>query len=157
MAEPFLPVVLPWADGEYSFSLGIDQWQEIARKLFERFTKLGVSQEVALLAITPPEIYRRISGTRPVPGEMGDILLQALIGGGMKPQQAVALRKMYHDNRPFLENLQLLQAIILHQMFGPPEADTGKKAQAGETPSSPSADSMKTAQPSGSARRKSAK
>ncbi len=158
MAGPLLPVVLKWADGEYSFSLGIDEWQEIARKLFKRFTEqLGVPPELALLAITPPEIYRRISSTRPIPGEMGEVLLQALIGGGMKPQEAMALRKRYHDNRPFLENLQLLQGILLHQMFGPPEADTGKKAEAEETPSSPSADSTQTVQPLASARRKSAK
>lgn len=150
-------ITLPWADGEYPFRLGIGEWRELYRKLLKEFLALGMSEEMAMNAATPLMIGKRLSAGNPIPGEVGEVMFQALVGGGMKAQEATALRRRYVDDRDrYLESVPVAQAIALTALMGPPEPDE-KKAGAEEAPSSPSADSTKTAQVSDIRRKRSTK
>lgn len=139
-------ITLPWADGEHSFRLAIGDWQELYRKLVRLFMRLGLSESAAMAASTPMAVYKRIGGSDPVPGEVGELIFQALIGAGMDSQGAMALRKRYVDDKPLLGNVEIAQAVILHSLMGPPEPEQApKKAEAEEQAPSPSADSTATA------------
>lgn len=149
-------ITLPWADGEYPFRLANGDWQELQRKLIKHLVKLGVSEQLALASSTPMAIYKRIGGGDPFAGEVGELIFQALVGGGMEAQEAAALRNRYAaPEKPQLVNLPTAHAIVLHGLMGPPEVEE-KKAEAEEAkPSSPSADSTVTALRSDTRRKKS--
>lgn len=146
-------VILAWADGEYPFRLAIGEWQELYRKTLRLLMQLGVSEPLAMESALPMAIYNRIGKGNPIPGEVPEIIFQALIGGGMAPRDAAPLRKRYGDDRPLLESIPVAQAVILHSLMGPSEAEP-KKAEAGGMPSSPSAESTETARPSVTRRKK---
>lgn len=150
-------LTIPWADGDHSFRLAIADWQELYRKVFKLFVRLGVSEAAAMAASTPMAIHTRIANGDPVAGEVGELIFQALVGAGMDGQAALALRKRYVDDKPMLSSLPTAHAIVLHALMGPPEPEEPKKAAAEEVPSSPSADSTATAQRSASRRNKSTK
>lgn len=148
--------VLTWADGEYNFHLGIKDWQELSRKTVKLILQLGVSETTALAAADPPAIYERVRLGRSFAGEGPEIIFQALVGGGMTPQEAAALRRRYADDQPLTAFMPIAYAVMGVSMFGsgPPEPEE-KKAAVEEAPSSPSAASTKTAQRSATRRAKS--
>lgn len=149
-------VTLAWADGEYPFRLANGEWQELYRKILKLLLQLGITEEVAMSKATPISIYQRIGGGNPLPGEVGEVLFQGLIGAGMPPKDAVALRLRYCTERPLLESVPQAQAILLAGLTGPAEPDVKKKKLRIVTGNhSPSEKSMATAQPSDTRREKS--
>lgn len=129
-------VTLPWADGEYAFRLGIGEWQELFRK-----TGAG-----------PEELYKRVAGGTWRIEDLRETIRNGLLGADMVTGTAAALIKRYVDERPAMENLPIVQAILLSGLMGPPDGDVPKKAKAagGKSAASPSAASTKTERPSGS-------
>lgn len=105
-----------WADGEHTFRLAIGQLRELQDK-----TGTG-----------PFALLRRLmDGTWKV-DDLREIIRLGLIGGGMKPLEALGLVKNYVEGRPLMESLVPAKAIMTAALFGDPEDDVGKD-KPGET------------------------
>jgi hypothetical protein len=98
-------ITMPWADGEYTFDLRLGE----VRKL-QLQTGLG-----------PPVILFELQNDRWKVDHIRETILQGLLGGGMKVEQARSLVVKWVDNRPARENLLVAQVIILAWINGAPE------------------------------------
>lgn len=131
-------LTLAWGDGEHDFLLPIGQLRELQDK-----TDAG-----------PQEVFTRLSTGRWRVDDVREPIRLGLIGGGMKPSDAMVLTKRYVDDRPLLENLKVAQAILMISLVGD-EPDEGKvearKAKSDPSERSPSGQSTDGARPSGSA------
>lgn len=115
-------VSLAWADGTYEFRLAIGEW-----RLLQRVSDAG-----------PQELYRRFRhGTWRV-DDLRETIRVGLIGGGMKPVDALKLVEEYIDARPLMESVQHCIAIIGQSLTGPPEDDPSGKTEAAKDRQSPS-------------------
>lgn len=92
-------VELDWADGTYTFRLGLGEIEELERKL-----DLGIFQIVTRLS--PVIRTCKLS-------DISEVLRVGLIGGGMKPTDALAKVRKYVDERPVDENRDIAYAIGL--------------------------------------------
>ena len=92
-------VDLDWADGTFTFRLGLGEIEELERKC-----DLGVFQIAARLS---PE------GRQARLGEIMETIRLGLIGGGLKPVDALSKVRRYVDERPIDENRDVAYAIIL--------------------------------------------
>ncbi len=92
-------VELDWADGTYTFRLGLGETDELERKL-----DLGIFQIVTRLS----PVIRTCRLT-----DISEVLRLGLIGGGMKPADALAKVRKYVDERPVDENRDIAYAITL--------------------------------------------
>lgn len=100
-------VDLKWGDGDYTFRLAIGQLRELQDK-----TGCG-----------PMELLRRMmAGTWRV-DDARETLRLGLIGGGMKPPEALKLVQRYVDDRPLAESIMPAQAILMAAVFGELEED----------------------------------
>lgn len=90
-------VTMPWADGTYSFRLGLDEMEEIEEK-FDR-SIFDISDALRNRTAKSSEILH--------------VLRIGLIGGGMKPIEALALTRRYVDQRPLEENRDAAYAVCL--------------------------------------------
>lgn len=111
-------IELPWADGDYSFRLGLDQIEELEAKrdlsIFEIARRLSPERRAARLA------------------DISQVIRVGLIGGGTKPVEALALVRRHVDERPLDESRDLAYAIVLAGMARVhPAAEDGDPA-AGE-------------------------
>lgn len=92
-------IELDWADGTYTFRLGLDEIEELERKrdlsIFEIAKRLS------------PEV-RQARST-----DVSETLRLGLIGGGTKPVDALAKVRKYVDERPLDENRDTAYAIVL--------------------------------------------
>lgn len=92
-------IELDWADGSYTFRLGLNEIEELERKrdlsLFEIAKRL--SAEV-----------RQARST-----DISETLRLGLIGGGLKPVEALAKVRKYVDERPLDENRDTAYAVVL--------------------------------------------
>lgn len=127
-----------WADGEHTFRLAIGQLRELQDK-----TGTG-----------PFALLRRLmDGTWKV-DDLREIIRLGLIGGGMKPLEALGLVKNYVEGRPLMESLVPAKAIMTAALFGDPEDEVGKdnpEESKAETDASTSPDTTVTAPSSASA------
>lgn len=131
-------VTLAWADGEHVFNISkIGQALELQDKC-----GCGIG-----------EVMRRLlNGTFHV-NDFREVIRLGLIGGGMKPTDALALVKRYVDERPWNESVLTATAIISAAMVGIPDEIVGKKPAADRatteaTAASPDPYSMESAPPS---------
>lgn len=89
--------------------------------------------------------------------DLRETIRLGLIGGGMKPVEALKLVRSYVDERPLAESVPIARAILFGLMFGFAESPLAEAAT--EQPESPSASTPHTSteQPpsSGSARKRS--
>lgn len=109
-------ITLAWADGDYTFRLPIGQLRELQEKC----------------DAGPMVIYRRLSNGEWKVDDVRETLRLGLIGGGMKPVEALVLVKRYVDNRPWAENVMPATAVILAAVLGVP-GDTVGKTEAEKT------------------------
>lgn len=103
-----------FADGTYTFRLGIGQLRELQEK-----TDAG-----------PEEIYHRLdAGAWRYPYIVETIRL-GLIGGGASPDKARSLVRDYVEKRPLLENvrpaMEILAALLVGAPDEPPKKDEGE-------------------------------
>lgn len=92
-------IELDWADGTYTFRLGLSEIEELERK-----RDLGIFQIVGRLA---PDVREcRLS-------DISEVIRLGLIGGGMKPVEALAKVRRYVDERPIDESRDVAYAIAL--------------------------------------------
>lgn len=88
-----------FGDGTYTFRLGLDEIEELERK-----RDLSVFQIVMRLA--PERREARLA-------DLSEVLRLGLIGGGMKPVEAMALVRRYVDQRPLDESRDIAYAVAL--------------------------------------------
>lgn len=103
-------VSLDWADGHYTFRLGIGEWRELKDK-----TGAG-----------PYELYERVVRRRWLVDDLREIIRLGLIGGGMEPPAALKLISFYVDERPLLESVPVALEIMSGALVTP-EGEEPKK------------------------------
>lgn len=135
-------VTLAWADGEYKFRLAIGQLRELQEKC----------------SAGPQTILTRLATGAWMLDDVREAIRLGLIGGGLKPAEALTLVQRYVDDRPLAENVATAQAVVLVAVFGAPDEPLPGKAAAAKaeaTESSPSPPSTGSALRSASRRAKS--
>lgn len=105
---------LDWADGTYTFRLGIGELRELQEK-----TDCG-----------PLALFRRIEAGNWRVDDAATILRLGLIGGGMTPVEALRLTRVYVEARPLLENVLHAQAVLWCALAGSPDEDGAQKKSA---------------------------
>lgn len=92
-------IELDWADGTFTFRLGLSEIEELERK-----RDLGIFRIVTRLA---PDVREcRLS-------DISEVIRIGLIGGGMMPVEALAKVRRYVDERPIDESRDIAYAIAL--------------------------------------------
>lgn len=109
-------VELDWADGTFTFRLGLSELEELERKL---------DKSVFALA---SELGSRLSRSY----EIKEVIRIGLIGGGMPPVDALAKVRIYLDERPLDDNRDAAYAVVLAALMRlkPEEIEPSKKAKA---------------------------
>lgn len=110
-------VTLPWADGDYTFSL---KWKQ----LIELQEKLDAG---------PGYILDKMWQNNWKVEYISEIIRLGLIGGDQTPANALNLVRTYVETRPPLENLSLAQAILAISLQGAPEEEKGEAKAVVET------------------------
>lgn len=105
-----------FGDGEHCFRIAIGQLRELQEKV-------GASPFAALA--------RMIAWT-PMVDDIRETIRLGLVGGGMKPTDALALVRTYVDERPLAESLPDAILILQAALMGVPDETPGKSQ--GETP-----------------------
>lgn len=125
-------IELDWADGTYTFRLALAQLEELEQKrdasIFELAQRLAPDVRAARV--------RDISET----------LRLGLIGGGLKPVDALNLVRRYIDERPLDESRDVAYAVALAAISRLP-GDQSKPPPEGEAPAA--GPSGSTSPPSG--------
>jgi hypothetical protein len=99
MSSRHAAIELDFGDGTYTFRLAIDGIEEIEEK---RDTSL-----YTIAARLSPELRS------PRLKDISETLRIGLIGGGMKPVDALALVRRYVDERPVDENRDVAYAVVM--------------------------------------------
>ncbi|MFC7399591.1 gene transfer agent family protein [Chelatococcus sp. GCM10030263] len=111
-------ITFPWADGEYRFRLAIGQLRELQDKC----------------SAGPAEIVQRLSIGSWRVDDVRETLRLGLIGGGLKPGDALILIKRYVDERPWLENITPAHVVLMAALVGDPDEPVGKDEAAATEP-----------------------
>lgn len=111
-------VTLEWGDGEYKFRLAIGGLEELQEKCGD------VGPQFIFVALTDGSW--KVSYIRE-PIRIG------LIGGGLKPLEALRLVKIYVDGRPLIENVLIARAILGAALFGVETEQLKKSGEEAET------------------------
>ncbi|MER8827233.1 gene transfer agent family protein [Mesorhizobium sp. M0938] len=141
MSKPNLSseVVLPWGDGNHLFALKGKQIEHL-----EKACDAGIA-----------ELANRVMSLRPRYGDLYQIILLGLEGGGMPPTQAKAMMDRYFEGRPIADPrdeaspLATAAKVMQAVWFGMEDIPSGE-AGAGETPAAKPTSPV-TAQPSSTA------
>ena len=91
-------VELDWGDSIYSFRLGLDQIEELEEKR-------DLSLFTLARRLSPAERDARLADVR-------ETLRLGLIGGGLKPVDAMVKVRKYVDERPIDENRDIAYAVV---------------------------------------------
>lgn len=105
-------VLMPWADGEYTFRLSIGGLRELR-------DKTGVG---------PHELFERILSKKWFVDDLREVIRIGLNGGGTKPTEALRLIGIYFDEQPLLESVPVALAILAPALMSP-AGDEPKKAK----------------------------
>ncbi len=92
-------VSLDWADGTYDFRLGLEEMEEVEEKLGRSIFEI----------VSALHAHRRTAKS----SEIREVLRCGLIGGGMKPADALVKVRRYLDERPLDENRDIAYAVAL--------------------------------------------
>jgi len=103
-------ITFPWADGEYRFRLAIGQLRELQDKC----------------DAGPAQIAHRLGVGLWRVDDVRETLRLGLIGGGMKPVEALILVKRYVDERPWMESVNPAQLVLMAALVGDPNEPVGK-------------------------------
>lgn len=121
-----------WADGHYDFALPIAQLEEL-----QRICDAG-----------PMVIAERLRHGVWKTADVHDTLRLGLIGGGMKPVDALQLCRTYVLARPWAENVLPALAVINAALFGKPDEPVGKSPADGEESDPPARTESSTSETS---------
>lgn len=131
-----IDVTQDWADGTYTFRLGLEQLEE-----HDDLLKAG---PIAVLGSLVDGTFRH--------GAIRETLRLGLIGGGTSPRDALKLVRRYVDNRPIVENLAYAVAILGAAVHGEEvkkdEGDAPGKPDAAKPETDPDAEPGSTLPPS---------
>ena len=112
-------IELDWADGNYTFRLGLKELEELEEKC-----DLGVFQ-----------IYQKLhpAGMRDFRSKhLSEVIRLGLLGGGMKPVECFTLVRRYLDERPIEENRDAAFAIVGAALARVHGGELERRAEAGE-------------------------
>lgn len=104
-------VTLAWGDGDYTFRLA---WGQLI--MLQEACDAG-----------PAPIYDRLTNNTWRVQDISHVIRIGLIGGGLKPTDALKLVRTYVEDRPPLENLMFAIAILQAGIIGAPDEDSVKK------------------------------
>jgi len=105
MSDGSAKITRLWGDAEHEFRLAIGQLRELQDK-----TNSG-----------PPTIFQRLLMKTWFVDDIRETIRLGLIGGGMKPLDALALVINYVDNRPLMENVDAAIEILGAALVGVPD------------------------------------
>lgn len=118
-------VSFDWGDGEHDFRLALGELRELQEKS-------GVS---------PFAISDRLRDGHPMVDDAREVLRLGLIGGGLKPIEALALVRRHVDERPLSEGTLPASLVLSAALFGVADEEPGKsEAETGEPPAPPTVD-----------------
>ncbi|KQY31804.1 gene transfer agent family protein [Rhizobium sp. Root483D2] len=103
-------ITLTWADGDYVFRLG---WGE-----------LETLQEACDAG--PYVVLNRLHDDTWKIGDISHVIRLGLVGGGMKPVEALKMIRAYVEKYPPVENLIFARAILHAGCIGAPEEKVGE-------------------------------
>lgn len=106
-------VAFDWADGTHEFRLAVAQIEELQEK-----TSCG-----------PYALLQRIASGTWMLGDVRETIRLGLIGGGMKPVDALRLVRDYVDERPLLESVAPARTILMAALMGAPDGEKPGKRQ----------------------------
>lgn len=109
-------IELEWADGTYPFCLPLAQLEEL-----QTHCDAG-----------PMVIAGRLESSSWRVADIYQTLRLGLIGGGMKPIEALRLCRLYVLDRPWIENVFPALAVLQAALIGKPDEPVGKSPAAGE-------------------------
>ena len=95
-------ITLEFADGEYDFRLPIGQLVELQEK-----TGRG-----------PAKLFEDLRSGTWLARDPSETIRLGLIGGGLKPNEAVKLVRSYVEERPLTESVFTAMAILAAALFG---------------------------------------
>ncbi|WP_018634408.1 gene transfer agent family protein [Neomegalonema perideroedes] len=105
---------MDWGDGRHRFALPIGRLRELQDKT----------------AVGPYALYRRLlSGDWRVE-DLVETLRLGLIGGGLKPPEALTLTRRYVEDRPLLESVTPALSVLAWALL--PDAGAGDEEEDGE-------------------------
>jgi hypothetical protein len=121
-------VTLDWADGEHTFRLAIGQLRELQETINKPRAKIGAP------LIGPASLYELLVSRNAWLHEVREVMRLGLIGGGMKPIEAVDLVRSYVEDRPLAESSVHAALVLGAALFGTPEEelDEGKDMPASQ-------------------------
>lgn len=99
-----------WADGTYTFRLA---WGEL----------ITLQEECDA---GPFEVLRRLSGGTWKMQDISTVVRLGLIGGGVTPEKALSLTRIYVEGRPPLENVPFARGILGIAIQGVPDEKPGE-------------------------------
>lgn len=117
-------IELDFADGTYTFRLGIGQLRELQESVNQPRVKLGAP------LIGPGTLLQLLQTYDAWPHEVREILRLGLIGGGLKPLEALDLVRRYVEVRPLMETTLHAQAVLTAALAGTPEESIEGKPEA---------------------------
>lgn len=106
-----------WGDGDYQFRLAYGQWLELDQ----------------LLGVGPMALYRRLINSQWKANDLREIIRLGLIGGGCDPLKALRLVKVYVEDRPLLESVEIAALIMEAGLVVPDGARKPGEAEAART------------------------
>jgi hypothetical protein len=122
-------VEIDWADGTHKFRLPIGALRELQDK-----TNAG-----------PAQILNRFRDNTWRVDDVREVIRLGLIGGGMKPLDALTLVVRYVDNRPLMESFHTAFSVIAVALVGVPEDNPASSGKAQSESQSGSASPTSTA------------
>lgn len=121
-------IEMEWADGSYTFALPLAQLEELQ----------------TICDAGPLEIQRRLEEGRWTSKEVYHTLRLGLIGGGMKPEDALRKTKLYVLGQPWLGNVFPAHSVIQAVLVGKPDEPVGKSQADGEESDPPAGTASST-------------
>lgn len=103
-------IELDWADGTYAFRLAWGHLAELQEK-----TNAG-----------PYVVLNRLHDGSWRVEDISNVIRLGLIGGGLKPADALRLTRAYVEARPPLENAPVAMSILMAALMGAPEEKVGE-------------------------------
>jgi hypothetical protein len=108
---------MDWADGEHTFRLAIGQLRELQETVNKSRVKMGAP------LIGPASLYNLLVSREAWMHEVREVMRLGLIGGGMRPVEAVDMVRRYVEERPIAESSVHAALVLGAALFGTPEED----------------------------------
>lgn len=120
-------ISLDWGNDRHRFRLGIGELRELQEEINRPRAKIGAP------LVGPGTLWRSLQSYDAWKDEVREVIRLGLIGGGMKPLDALGLVRRYVDERPLVESSIHATAILGAALFGPPDEALEGKEEAAET------------------------